>query len=73
MTLEQYNLLTFEELEFLYVVINQLQPPVMPYSLDHSLFIAIKHKFLIDRLIASEKFVALEYRKFYVDLLEKLK
>lgn len=73
MTLEQYYSLTLEEIQFLHVIINELNPSVMPYKLDHSVFVSIKHNYLMDRLAASEKLVAIEYRDFYKKLVDKLK
>lgn len=72
MTLEQYHSLSHEELTFLHIVINELEPKLLPYNLDHNLFVTIKHNFLMNRLLATEKFVSIEYRNFYKQLVEKL-
>lgn len=72
MNIEQYNSLTSDEREFLYVVINEVKPPILPYHIPESCFIAIKHRMLMNRLLQCEVHMSLEYREFYKTLINKL-
>jgi hypothetical protein len=73
MTIEQYNSLTEDERQFIYVVINEVQPPILQYHIPESCFISIKHNMLMNRLLQCEVHISLEYREFYKNLMEKLK
>jgi len=74
MKLEQLKSLTEDELAMLWFCINKINPPVLAgVELDPELFVAIKHKKLMDRLLQCAQHIKDEHRSVYAGLMNKLK
>ena len=74
MKLEQLKSLTEDELAMLWYCINKIDPPVLSgVELDPSIFVAIKHKFLMNRLLSCAQYVKDEHRTVFTGLVNKLK
>ncbi len=74
MKLEQLKSLTEDELAMLWFCINKINPPVLAgVELDPELFVAIKHKKLMDRLLQCAQHIKDEHRSIYAGLMNKLK
>ena len=74
MKLEQLKSLTEDELAMLWYCVNKINPPVLTgVELDPSLFVAIKHKALMNRLLSCAQYVKDEHREVYAGLMNKLK
>lgn len=74
MKLEQLKSLTEDELAMLWFCINKINPPVLAgVELDPQLFVAIKHKKLMDRLLQCAQHIKDEHRSVYAGLMNKLK
>jgi hypothetical protein len=71
MRIEQFNSLTSDELEFIGVVMNS-EPRFVEYEIPSTLFVSIKHSFLMNRLTSFEKSVKTEYMDLYKGIVEKL-
>jgi hypothetical protein len=74
MKLEHLDSLTEDELAILWFCINKVNPPVLAdIELEPELFIAIKHRKLMDRLLQCGQHVKEEYHSVFAGLINKLK
>jgi hypothetical protein len=74
MKLEHLDSLTEDELAILWYCINKVNPPVLAdIELEPELFIAIKHRKLMDRLLQCGQHVKEEYHSVFAGLINKLK
>lgn len=74
MKLDHLQSLTEDELAILWFCINKINPPVLSGSeLEPSLFVAIKHKKLMDRLLQCGQYIKEEHHSLFAGLLNKLK
>ena len=74
MKLEQLESLTEDELAMLWFCINKVNPPVISgIELEPSVFVAIKHKKLMDRILQCAQHVKDEHRSVFAGLVNKLK
>lgn len=73
MTIQQLNSLTDDELAILWGCINRVHPPVIEgIDLNYKLFTAIKHKKLIERVLACKQHIKEEHIKIFDDMLSKI-
>ena len=74
MKLEHLDSLTEDELAILWYCINKVNPPVLAdIELEPELFIAIKHRKLMYRLLQCGQHVKEEYHSVFAGLINKLK
>lgn len=74
MKLEQLESLTEDELAMLWFCINKVNPPVLTsVELEPSLFVSIKHKRLMDRILQCAQHVKEEHHAVFTGLVNKLK
>ena len=74
MKLEHLESLTEDELSMLWFCINKINPPVLAgIELEPSIFVAIKHKKLMDRILQCAQYVKEEHHPVFTGLVNKLK
>ena len=74
MKLEHLECLTEDELAMLWFCINKINPPVLAgIELEPSIFVAIKHKKLMDRVLQCAQYVKEEHHTVFTGLVNKLK
>ena len=74
MKLEHLESLTEDELAMLWFCINKINPPVLAgIELEPSIFVAIKHKKLVDRVLQCAQYVKEEHHTVFTGLVNKLK
>jgi hypothetical protein len=74
MKLEHLDSLTHDELSMLWFIINKVNPPVLQnIELEPSLFVYIKHKRLMDRILQCAQHVKEEHQSVFAGLVNKLK
>jgi len=74
MKLSHLESLTEDELAMLWFCVNKINPPILNgIELEPSVFVAIKHKKLMDRLLNCAQFIKDEHRAVYAGLVNKLK
>jgi hypothetical protein len=74
MKLDHLQSLTEDELSMLWYCVNKINPPVLAgIELEPSLFVTIKHKTLMNRLLSCAQYVKDEHREVYAGLVNKLK
>lgn len=74
MKLEQLESLTEDELAMLWFILNKVNPPVLNgVELESSLFVSIKHRRLMDRILQCAQHVKDEHRAVFTGLVNKLK
>lgn len=66
MKLEHLDSLTHDELSMLWFIINKVNPPVLQnIELEPSLFVYIKHKRLMDRILQCAQHVKEEHQSVF--------
>lgn len=74
MKLSHLESLTEDELSMLWFCINKVNPPVLSgVELEPSLFVSIRHKKLMDRLLNCSQHVKEEHHSVFAGLINKLK
>lgn len=74
MKLEHLESLTEDELAMLWFCINKVNPPVIAgVELEPSLFVSIRHKKLMDRILQCAQHVKEEHQSVFAGLVNKLK
>ena len=74
MKLEHLKSLNDDEMAMLWYCINKINPPVLAgVELDPSLFVSIKHKYLMDRLLNCVQHIKPEHQTIFAGLVNKLK
>lgn len=72
MTLSQLKSLNEDEVALLWFIINKVNPSVMSWEMDPSLFCSIKHNRLVDRIRQCDKFIKPEHMDKFTSLKTKL-
>lgn len=72
MTLSQLHSLDEDEIALLWFIINKVNPPVVSWEMDPSLFPSINHQKLMDRVLQCEKFIKPEHLSKFSSLKNKL-
>lgn len=74
MKLQQLESLTEDELAMLWFILNKVNPPVIAgFELEPSLFVSIKHRRLMDRILQCAQHVKEEHHAVFTGLVNKLK
>jgi len=74
MKLSHLESLTEDELALLWYCINKINPPVLAgVELEPSLFVSIKHRRLMDRLLNCAQYLKPEHQTVFAGLVNKLK
>jgi hypothetical protein len=74
MKFDHLDSLTEDELAMLWFCVNKVNPSVLSgIELEPSLFVAIKHKKLMDRLLQCAQYVKEEHHSVFTGLVNKLK